>query len=124
MIGISGIFAVVGGNFLRDFGVDANSWDSFKGSLNRKYFDKNIFNSDIYIMIGAFILVLMLFTTTYAFFNYTRTGTSNTIRVGRIAFNSTQNGRINLTNVFPITSDELDDDVNETNIISKFFSFH
>ena len=55
MIGISGIFAVVGGNFLRDFGVDANSWDSFKGSLNRKYFDKNIFNSDIYIMIGAFI---------------------------------------------------------------------
>ena len=31
----------------------------------------------MFIIVGAFILVLMLFTTTYAFFNYTRTGSAN-----------------------------------------------
>ena len=55
MIGISGIFAIVGGNFLRDLGINASSWDSFQNNLTRDYFNKNIFNSDIYIMIGAFI---------------------------------------------------------------------
>ena len=44
----------------------------------------------MYIVVGAFLVVLMLFTTTYAFFNYTRTGVSNVIRVGRILFNSSQ----------------------------------
>ena len=56
----------------------------------------------MYLVIGAFALVLMLGTVTYAFFNYTRTGATNTIRTGRIAFNSTQGNAINLTNVFPI----------------------
>ena len=55
MIGISGIFAVIGANFLRDFGIKANRWHSFNNTLNRDYFNKNIFNSDFYIMIGAFI---------------------------------------------------------------------
>ena len=62
------------------------------------------------IVIGVFTLVLMLGTVTYAFFNYTRTGTENTIRVGRIAFNSSQAGNINLTNAFPITSTEAETD--------------
>jgi len=61
----------------------------------------------MYLVIGAFALVLMLGTVTYAFFNYTRTGTANTIRVGRIAFNTSQasgqDGAINLSNAFPIT---------------------
>ena len=55
-----------------------------------------------FVVIGIFTLVLMLFTTTYAFFNYTRTGSANTIRTGRIAFNSQQGNSINLTNVFPV----------------------
>ena len=56
----------------------------------------------MFIVIGAFILVMLLGTVTYAFFNYTRTGSANTIRTGRIAFNSTQGQAINLTNMFPI----------------------
>ena len=56
------------------------------------------------IVIGAFILVLCLLTTTYAFFNYTRTGTANTIRTGRISFNTSQSNTLNLTNVFPMSS--------------------
>ncbi len=56
----------------------------------------------MYLVIGAFALVLMLGTVTYAFFNYTRTGSANTIRTGRIAFNSEQGTAINLANVFPI----------------------
>ena len=56
----------------------------------------------MFIVVGAFALVLMLGTVTYAFFNYTRTGSANTIRTGRIAFNSQQGTAINLTNVFPV----------------------
>ena len=72
----------------------------------------------MYVVIGVFALVLMLFTTTYAFFNYTRTGTSNTIRVGRIAFNSSQSGNINLTNAFPITSTEAETDTTNAKSVS------
>ena len=56
----------------------------------------------MYLVIGAFALVLLLGTTTYAFFNYTRTGTQNIIKTGRISFNSTQGTAMNLDNLFPI----------------------
>ena len=53
-------------------------------------------------IIGVAILVIGLIGVTYAFFNYTRTGSANTIRVGRISFNSEQGNAINITNLFPI----------------------
>ena len=56
----------------------------------------------MYTIIVIFTLVMLLGTITYAFFNYTRTGTANTIKTGRIAFNSSQGTAINLTNMFPI----------------------
>ena len=56
----------------------------------------------MYIVIAAFALILLLGTTTYAFFNYTRTGVSNTIQVGRISFVSRQTNTISLSNLFPI----------------------
>ena len=64
----------------------------------------------MFIVIGVFALVMLLSTVTYSFFNYTRTGTANTISVGRIAFVTRQTETINLTNVFPI-------DPNETGIM-------
>ena len=60
----------------------------------------------MFIIIGAFALVMLLGTVTYAFFNYTRTGAVNTIRVGRIAFVSRQTDTISLTNLFPIDPTE------------------
>ena len=54
------------------------------------------------IIIGIAILVIGLVGVTYAFFNYTRTGTRNIIKTGRIYFNSEQDTAINLTNMFPI----------------------
>ena len=59
------------------------------------------------MIIGIFALILLLTAGTYAFFNYTRNGLANNFRVGRIYFNSTQNDGIDLTNVFPITSEDL-----------------
>ncbi len=56
----------------------------------------------MYLVIGVFALVLSLFTTTYAFFNYTRTGSSNNIKVGRIFFESKNEETITLNNLFPI----------------------
>ena len=58
----------------------------------------------MYMVIGIFALVLFLGGTTYAFFNYTRTGVSNTIRTGRISFNTSQSNTLNITNVFPMSS--------------------
>ncbi len=62
----------------------------------------------MFTVIGAFVLVMLLGTVTYAFFNYTRTGVANTIRTGRIYFNTSQNGVLNLTNVFPVASSEVE----------------
>ena len=61
------------------------------------------------IVIGVFTLVLALVTTTYAFFNYTRTGTGNTIRVGRISFVSKNEETISLNNLFPIDPSNTSD---------------
>ena len=65
------------------------------------------------IVIMSFVLIILLGTTTYAFFNYTKTGLDNTLRVGRINFISRQEQTISLTNAFPIDPDEegiMDDD--------------
>ena len=54
-------------------------------------------------------LVSLLTGVTFAFFNYTRTGTVNNIGTGRIYFNSTQNGRLQLTNIFPVKESEVNE---------------
>ena len=64
----------------------------------------------MYIVIGVFALILTLFTTTYAFFNYTRTGSSNVIKTGRISFSTSQDGNLSLTNVFPVASNSVGND--------------
>ena len=58
----------------------------------------------MFIVIGAFLLTIILGTVTYAFFNYTRTGTANTIKTGRIAFNAEQGDTVTLDGLFPITT--------------------
>ena len=73
----------------------------------------------MFIVVGVFTLMLMLVTTTYAFFNYTRTGSANTIKVGRISFKSTQGTAINLTNMFPIDASEgIPDDATKVGTVS------
>ena len=69
------------------------------------------------IVIGVFTLVLALVTTTYAFFNYTRTGSANTIRVGRISFVTRQTETINLANVFPIDKTNVDTDTDNVDSV-------
>ena len=66
----------------------------------------------MFLVISVFTVLLMLTTITYAFFNYTRTGVANTIRVGRISFESKNEETITLNNLFPIdpeNSDEIND---------------
>ncbi len=66
------------------------------------------------LVITIFTLLLTLGSVTYAFFNYTRTGAANTLKVGRIAFNSTQNNTISLENVFPTSSTNLNSSNSDT----------
>ena len=54
------------------------------------------------------ILTVIVIGTSFAFFNYTRTGSANTLKVGRISFNHTQDGNITLTNIFPMSSEEFE----------------
>ena len=60
------------------------------------------------VMVGL-LMVLATVGVTYAFFNYTRTGSANTVRTGTINFTSSQT-RINLSNVFPIASSAVSTD--------------
>ena len=65
------------------------------------------------MVIAVFTLMIFVGGTTYAFFNYTRTGGANTIRVGRISFVTRQTKTISLTNLFPIdptNSEEISDE--------------
>ena len=56
----------------------------------------------IFFIIVPLILLVALIGITFAFFNYTRTGSGNTIRVGRISFVSKNEQTITLNNLFPI----------------------
>ncbi len=75
-------------------------------------------------LIYSFIIIAVLLITvvgvTYSFFNYTRTGNLNSIATGRIYFNSIQNGKLELTNVFPVKLSDIDTstlDAVEVNLI-------
>ena len=68
--------------------------------------------------IAIAIVIVLLGGVTFAFFNYTRTGSSNVIKTGRIAFSSSQDGVINLTNVFPIDSQEAETDTTNAKSVS------
>ena len=61
---------------------------------------------EILSVIGFAVLLITLVGVTYSFFNYTRTGGANTLRTGRIYFNTTEGTALNITNVFPMTSTE------------------
>ena len=67
-------------------------------------------------LLGILAIVGVLSITigvSVAFFNYTRTGAANTIRVGRISFVTRQTKTISLTNLFPIdptNSEEMSDE--------------
>ena len=63
-------------------------------------------------------IFLILMGVTYSFFNYTRTGEANSVRVGRISFNATQTGTLSLTNVFPMSRSEIDNSLQEGNNVA------
>ncbi len=65
-------------------------------------------------ILGVLLLIGSVIGITYSFFNYTRTGTENTIKTGNISFNSTQDNTISLTNVFPTSSTNLNNTNSDT----------
>ena len=65
-------------------------------------------------LIVVMLLLTLMVGVTYSFFNYTRTGSENRVSVGRISFTSSQDNTINLTNVFPARSDNLNDSNSDT----------
>ena len=76
----------------------------------------------MFLVIGIFTLVLLVGGTTYAFFNYTRTGSANTLRTGRIYFSTEQTNQntITLNNVFPMTKEQAlaDSSTNGTLVVT------
>ena len=72
-------------------------------------------------VIGVAILVVAVVGVSFAFFNYTRTGTPNTIRTGTILFESSQS-TIDVENVFPVASSEVATDT--TNVKTAEVTIH
>ena len=52
-------------------------------------------------IVGAFTLIIILGTVSYAFFNYTRTGANNNLSTGQIVFNTSNSLLIDVNNEFP-----------------------
>lgn len=72
----------------------------------------------MFVIIGVFTLILLVTSVTYAFFNYTKTGNANNLRVGQVLFSSSEAGNINLSNVFPIDrTDAPSDNVNSAEVV-------
>ena len=63
----------------------------------------------MYIVILSVFMLALVGSITYAFFNYTRTGTRNIVKTGNIQFTSSQN-KLTLTNVFPVYSSSVGND--------------
>ena len=71
-------------------------------------------NKILLSVIGIVLLIVGVFGISFAFFNYTRTSSANTLSVGRISFNHTQDGKIELTNVFPANKNNLNNSNSDT----------
>ena len=81
------------------------SWQSDEEQQNNFHLEQQQNNKRVALsIIGVAILVIGLVGITYAFFNYTRTGTANTIKTGRIAFNAEEGDTVTLDGLFPITT--------------------
>ena len=77
-----------------------NQSQQFQNQSEQKQKNKKIMLS----IIGIAVLVIGLVGVTYAFFNYTRTGTANVIRTGNLSFNAEQSGTVTLSDLFPIAT--------------------
>ena len=67
-------------------------------------------------VIGEAILVVAVVGVSFAFFNYTRTGAANQVSTGKIKFVSEQEGSITISNVFPLTSEQLTTEIAKTTV--------
>ncbi len=60
----------------------------------------------IVMLVSPLGLILLVIGISYSFFNYTKTGQANNLGTGQIYFNTTEGPTLNLTNLFPMTSEE------------------
>ncbi len=67
-------------------------------------------NSKKLIIVLVVAVVIVTIGVTYAFFNYTRTGSPNIINTGVIMFDFQDSGVLQLSNQFPISESEVTDD--------------
>lgn len=59
-------------------------------------------------IVAIFLVIAAVISTTYAFFNFTRTGAPNVFETARINFEFSDTSNINIGNAFPIDQSELD----------------
>ena len=64
----------------------------------------------MYTVILSVFMLALIGSITYAFFNYTRTGTRNIVKTGNLQFTSSQDSTLTLTNVFPVYGSSVEND--------------
>ena len=77
---------------------------------------RNNKKSLLFSLMGIFALVACLGGLTYAIFNYTKIGSSSTISVGKIVFDSNQTNSISLNGFVPINSNDVETDTTNVGI--------
>lgn len=75
-----------------------NKNDIFENKLNKKVV--------MGISVIAIVLISLIAFSAYAFFNYTRTGSSNTLTTSAIIFNFTDGSALTINNQFPISTSD------------------
>ena len=73
---------------------------------------------NVYTTMGIVALSFLLVLVTYIFTNYTKSNTMNNASYGRISYDFTPIDSITLTNIFPINSSQLVDDLNNHGTIT------
>ena len=81
--------------------------------------NENLINKKIlFSIIGLVLIIGITSGVTYAFFNYTKTGSENSIGTGLIEFDYQDGQQLQLSNQFPISETDLTDDYKLTFTIS------
>lgn len=83
--------------------------------MSKKKLEKKNNEIKVLIAITAFIILGTVLATSFAFFNYTRTGSNNSLGTGYIKFNFDDgSSEIIKGNAFPIEEDDVDNTVTKT----------
>ena len=91
--------------------------------MNKEEPQKKNYEIKILIFIIVFVFFGTILVSSYAFFNYTRTGDTISTAAGVIYFNSNNGPAINIGNGFPLSDSDIDATISKTISLSSHTTY-